>query len=321
MRSSCSIIAHRGASGYLPEHTLESKALAYGMGADYIEQDVVATCDERTIVLHDIYLDDVTDVADVFPDRHRADGHYYAIDFCLDEIRTLRVHERRRPGTRERLFPDRFRAPTLGFRIATLAEEIELVQDLNRSTGRHVGIYPEVKDPAWHLRHQIDLSRLVLDELHRYGYSRREDLAYVQCFDAFELRRMRETLGSRLKLVQLLPAGGELAASGSSAALREIAEYAIGVGLPFDELVAPADHIDANAFCAATPLFGSSREAGLSLHAYTFRRDRVPAWAPTFEALLRYFLVDLSIEGLFCDHPDIAVGIRDSGAGGECQSP
>src|ERR1700742_3652085 len=82
------VIAHRGASAYLPEHTLPAKALAFGMGADYLEQDVVLTKDHVPIVLHDIQLDEVTDVAAKFPGRARDDGRYYAIDFSLDEIRT-----------------------------------------------------------------------------------------------------------------------------------------------------------------------------------------------------------------------------------------
>ena len=86
------VIAHRGASGYLPEHTLEGVAMAHAMGADYIEQDVVLTRDDQLIVLHDLYLNAVTDVAATFPDRKREDGKHYAIDFTLEEIKTLRVH-------------------------------------------------------------------------------------------------------------------------------------------------------------------------------------------------------------------------------------
>ncbi|MCT7144116.1 glycerophosphodiester phosphodiesterase family protein, partial [Salmonella enterica] len=84
------VIAHRGASGYLPEHTLPAKAMAYAQGADYLEQDLVMTKDDHLVVLHDHYLDRVTDVADRFPDRARKDGRYYAIDFTLDEIKSLK---------------------------------------------------------------------------------------------------------------------------------------------------------------------------------------------------------------------------------------
>lgn len=82
------VIAHRGASAYLPEHTLEAKAMAYAMRPDYIEQDLVLSKDDHLIVMHDIYLDSTTNVADVFPGRARDDGHYYTIDFTLEELKT-----------------------------------------------------------------------------------------------------------------------------------------------------------------------------------------------------------------------------------------
>jgi len=101
------IIAHRGASGYLPEHTLPAKALAYAMGADFLEQDVVATRDDQLVVLHDIYLDRVTNVAERFPGRAREDGRYYARDFDLGEMRTLKVTERLDAGGLP-VYPHRF---------------------------------------------------------------------------------------------------------------------------------------------------------------------------------------------------------------------
>ncbi|HEX7236991.1 MAG TPA: glycerophosphodiester phosphodiesterase family protein, partial [Gammaproteobacteria bacterium] len=149
------VIAHRGASGYLPEHTLAAKALAHGLGADYLEQDVVATRDSQLVVLHDLYLDDVTDVAQKFSGRHRQDGRHYVIDFDLAELETLTVFERRAPGTANAKYPARFPADTALFRIATLPQELELIRGLNRSTGRTAGIYSEIKDPEWHRRHGV----------------------------------------------------------------------------------------------------------------------------------------------------------------------
>ena len=88
------VIAHRGASGYIPEHTMESKSMAYAMGADYIEQDIVLTKDNVPIVIHDIFLDEVTNVSEIFPKRSREDGRFYLIDFSLEEIMKLSVNER-----------------------------------------------------------------------------------------------------------------------------------------------------------------------------------------------------------------------------------
>ena len=109
--------AHRGACGYLPEHTLPSYALAYGMGADYIEPDLVLTKDGIFICVHDIYLEDTTNVEEIFPDRHREDDHWYAIDFLLSEIKSLTVHERsKKDGTP--YYPDRFPQGDSNFEVA-----------------------------------------------------------------------------------------------------------------------------------------------------------------------------------------------------------
>jgi glycerophosphoryl diester phosphodiesterase len=198
------VIAHRGASGYLPEHTLEAKALAYGMGANYLEQDVIASRDNELVVLHDIHLDRVTNVAEKFPDRKRDDGRYYVRDFDVAELKTLRVWERRDEDGLTAVFPNRFPTGQGAFQIPTLREEIKLVQGLNRSTGRSVGIYVEIKRPAWHLSEGVDLSPILLQLLDDFGYRSRDDLAFVQCFDAAEVRRIRRDLGCELKLVQLL---------------------------------------------------------------------------------------------------------------------
>ena len=102
------------------------------------------------VVLHDVQIDTVTDVARRFPDRRREDGRTYAIDFTLAELKTLAVHERVDPKTGEPVFPGRFPAGKGAFSIPTLDEELDLIAGLNASTGREVGIYPEIKAPAWH---------------------------------------------------------------------------------------------------------------------------------------------------------------------------
>ena len=123
------IIAHRGASGYLPEHTLESKALAYGMGADYLEQDLVLSRDDIPVVIHDIHLDEVTDVAQVYPERKREDGRFYVIDFDFEELLKLRVTERFNRETGESVYPDRFPQGSSTFKLHSLQQEIEALQN------------------------------------------------------------------------------------------------------------------------------------------------------------------------------------------------
>jgi glycerophosphoryl diester phosphodiesterase len=297
------VIAHRGASGYLPEHTLEAKALAYGQGADYLEQDVVATRDGTLIVLHDIVLEQVTDVAQRYPERRRADGHWYAIDFDIDEIRQLVVLGRRR------LSEQQSRKPTDRYRIPTLEEELAFVRHLNDATGRRVGVYPEIKHPRWHKSHGIDLARLMTEQLASFGYSSRDDVAYIQCFDAAELRRVRDELGCALPLIQLVEDSSDYAALLSRQGLQELAQYAQGIGPSWIQLLDQSRLADGGK-PAAGALAAAAREQGLLLHPYTFKREGLPAFAPTLEVLLELFYRVVGVDGVFCDFPDVAVRVR-----------
>jgi glycerophosphoryl diester phosphodiesterase len=304
------VIAHRGASGYLPEHTREAKVLAHAQGADFLEQDVVATADGELVVLHDICLEAVTDVAARFPRRNREDGHYYVIDFTLAEIRTLRVVGRRRIAGPENLDREPLRSGGLEFRVSTLAEEIELIHCLNRSLGRSAGLYAEIKEPQWHAAHGVDLGRLLVERLADYGYRRADDAAFVQCFDESELQRLRAKLGTQLKLVQLidrLPHGG-----GPSPA--DVSRYAQGLGTPYRLLVeAPsqaAEKIEPSRFAR------EARAAGLWLHPFTFRCEDLPPYASNLDQLLEIFYWEIGVDGVFCDFPDIAVRVRSAGAPG-----
>ena len=303
------VIAHRGACGYLPEHTLPAKALAYAMGADYLEQDVVLTRDRVPIVVHDVQLDEVTDVAEKFPDRARADGRYYAIDFTLAEIRTLRVHERADRQTGQARYRARFPVCKSRFEIPTLAEEIEFIQGLNHSTGRNVGIYPEIKSPHWHREQGYDISPIVLKLLAEYGYSRADDRVYVQCFDADETRRMREELGTQLPLVQLIAGPPRSAGDDdrhaelvTDAGLAKIAEYAQGIGPALNRIVTGIDDDGQPVFSELAPL---AHRHGLAVHPYTFRADTLPAFAADFDSLMRVFVDGAGVDGLFTDFPDL----------------
>jgi glycerophosphoryl diester phosphodiesterase len=300
------VIAHRGASGYLPEHTLAGKALAFGLGADYLEQDVVATRDGELVVLHDLTLDDVTDVAERFPRRRRDDGLHYVVDFSLAEIRQLTLFERRLPRSQTQKYPNRFAAGIGAGHVVTLDEELAFVAGLNRSTGRAVGIYSEIKDPAWHREHGIDLSSLLLDRLRAHGYSQRAHAAFVQCFDARELLRVREELACDLRLIQLVDSEPAYAELLTREGLARVARTVHGVGPHHGQVVA-----DARGRPEVTELAKLARDSGLRLHPYTFRREDVPAYAPTLESMLELFLRDVPVDGVFCDFPDVAVRVRD----------
>jgi len=304
------IIAHRGASGYLPEHTLEAKAYAHALGADYIEQDVVATRDNELVILHDIHLDSVTNVGEKFPDRHRDDGRFYARDFDLTEIKSLNVSERRNEDGVTQVFPGRFPTGVGRFHVPTFREEIKLIQGMNKSTGREVGVYTEIKRPAWHQAEGVDISPLVLEILDDLGYRSRNDACFVQCFDAVEIRRIRHELGCQLKLVQLIGdnAWGESDTDydrlRTPQGLQELARSVDGIG-PFIGHLLEMSEIDG--IPVSTGLVSAAHDVGLIVHPYTFRADQM---APGFESLqemIRWFVDQLKIDGVFTDFPDMAV--------------
>lgn len=303
------VIAHRGASGYLPEHTLESKAYAHALGADYLEQDVVLSKDGIPVVLHDLWLEGVTDVALVFPGRSRPDGHYYAIDFTLQELRRLSVSERRNADGSPR-WPGRFAASGLRMGIPTLAEEIAFIQALNRSTGRAAGLYPELKAPAFHRAEGHDLARAVLEVLAAAGYSRRSDPVWLQSFDPAELKRVRNELKSDLKLVQLIAddawaeAATDYAAMRSAAGIASIAEYADAIGAWIPHLLRPDGD---GRRAVSTGLAELAHAAGLAVHAYTFRADELPPEVPDADAMHRLLFAVAGVDGLFSDQPDLTL--------------
>ncbi|MEO8224650.1 MAG: glycerophosphodiester phosphodiesterase [Gammaproteobacteria bacterium] len=285
------VIAHRGASGYLPEHTLAAKAMAHAMGADFLEQDVIGTRDGELIVFHDLHLDQLTDVADCFHGRSRPDGLHYCIDFTLAELRTLCVTERRRKGTDKARFPHRFPVNTGSFRIHTLAEELEFIAGLNHSTGRKAGVYAEIKDPEWHARHALPLGDRVVETLAAFGYRNADDGFFVQCFDPEELRRVRAKFGAAVPLIQLLDDGAPVTLE----ALSAVAAYAQGLGPAISSL------------WPDTGLVPRARSLGLLVHPYTFRADELPAGFGSPAELLNVLFGTLQVDGVFTDFPDLVV--------------
>jgi glycerophosphoryl diester phosphodiesterase len=304
------VIAHRGASGYLPEHTIAAKAMAYAQGADFIEQDLVMTRDDELLVFHDLYLDSVSNVRALFPGRAREDGHYYVVDFTLGEIRRLAISERFKvdDGEATAVFPGRFPLEKSTFRIHTFAEEIELIQGLNKSTGRSVGLYPEIKSPAFHRAQGKDISVAVLDVLASYGYSKPTDNLFLQCFDPNELMRIHEELlpamNMNLALVQLIDTDAEFAPLLTAEGIQKISGYAAGIG--------PSMHLLVDPESAANDLQKSglvemAHAAGLKVHPFTFRREpeQIPPYATDFENLLEIFLNEIDVDGVFTDFPDL----------------
>lgn len=303
------IIAHRGASGYLPEHTIASKAAAYAMGADFLEQDLVLSKDGVPVVLHDIHLDTTTDVAQKFPDRHRADGRYYAIDFALAELRQLHATERFNLKTKQAVFPKRFPIWQGSFELHTFEEELQFIQGLNRSTGSRVGIYPEIKAPAWHRGEGQDISRIVLEILRRYGYQTKQDECFLQCFEWDEVKRLRTELGYGGRLILLLGDDAAGRRHCTPAGLAEVAKYADGIGPAMSLVVETA--VDRS--YRLTDLVAQAHAAKLLVHPYTLRADELPKYANSFEALCRIVFAEAQVDGAFTDFTDRAAAYLKTG--------
>lgn len=323
------VIAHRGASGYLPEHTLAAYALAVFQGADFVEPDLVATGDGHLIARHDNLLDCTTDVArrPEFTGRRTTktvDGAsltgWFSEDFTLAEIKRLRAVERIpevRPANAR--FDGQFEVPTL-------AEILDLVQALERVTGRRIGLYPETKHPTHFARLGLALEAPLVRALEERGYARREDPVYIQSFEPGSLERLRGM--TALRLVQLLAAEGkpyDVALAGgtldyrrmaSPEGLAEIARYADGIG-PEKSLILPPDADGTLEPARATGLVREAHAAGLVVHPYTFRAENrfLPAGArrgadPDAPGNvideIRAFLA-AGIDGFFIDQPDLGV--------------
>ena len=339
------VIAHRGASGYLPEHTLAAKAMAYAMGADYIEQDVVMTRDDHLIVLHDPFLDRVTNVTERFPKRFRefeGSKRWLAIDFTLEEIQSLEASQSFSPGKSEsdnnagRIadYPSRFPIFSSSFQVPTLQQEIELIQGLNHSTGKDIGIYVEIKAPWLHQIEGKDISHAVLSVLKEYGYQDKQDKAFVQCFDPDEVRRIHEylmpELNVNLKLVQLIApsswgetrrlVNGKFEVVNNDwmlkpGAMQKLSGYVDGVG-PWKSLLLEnaGQAVEGSSGTEAirpSKLLTEAKATDLMIHPFTFRKDpgKVPAYARDFEHLLEIFLYQLGVDGVFTDFPDIAAQV------------
>ncbi|RCX00614.1 MULTISPECIES: glycerophosphodiester phosphodiesterase [Kosakonia] len=320
------VIAHRGASGYLPEHTLPAKAMAYAQGADFLEQDLVMTKDDQLVVLHDHYLDRVTDVAERFPQRARKDGRYYAIDFTLDEIRSLKFTEgfELEKGKKVQVYAGRFPMGKSDFRIHTFEEEIEFVQGLNHSTGKNIGIYPEIKAPWFHHQEGKDIAAKTLEVLKKYGYTSKQDNVYLQCFDVNELKRIKNELepkmGMDLKLVQLIaytkwnetqeqqPDGKWVNYSYDwmfkPGAMKQIARYADGIGPDYHMLVADGSK---PGNVKLTAMVKEAHASHLQVHPFTVRADQLPPYASDVNQLYKVLYQQAGVDGLFTDFPDKAV--------------
>ena len=327
------VIAHRGASGYVPEHTLGAYALAATMGSDYLEPDVVMTKDGQIIARHDNELGLSTDVAQrpEFAYRRRSqyvDGRnvtgWFTEDFTLVEIKTLRAIERI-PDIR----PGNARMDT-AFDVPTMQEIIDLTKGLEISLHRPIGIYPEIKHGTHFQRLGLAMEQPLVDLLHKNGYRGPEAHIYIQSFEVSNLKELKNM--TDLRLIQLFAGNPSLppydqfvagttltyAQMATPEGLREIATYAYAVG-PDKGYIIPRNA--ENNLGAVTSFVQDAHAAGLKVHPYTFRsenaylpaefrsEDSSPAALGDAEGELKAFLA-AGIDGLFTDQPDDLVRVR-----------
>lgn len=316
------VAAHRGASGYLPEHTLAAKAMAYAMGPDFIEQDVIMTKDGQLMVMHDPQLDTTTDVAKKFPGRQREDGKFYAADFTLPEIETLEVTERFDPATGKPVFSGRFPGNSgIQFKVPRFEDELKLVQGLNKSTGRDVGVYVEVKEPAFYAREGQDITQAVIDMLTKYGYNTPDSNAILQIFDYDAVKAAREK-GWKGNLAMLVTKGGQHLTDDKKThawlmtpeGIAEVSKYANIYAPGFVLLAEPTP--DGSGY-KVTDLADNARKNGMKVHSWTFRKDQPWKGFKDNRQALDAAFKEVKLDGLFADFPDVVIeylqenGLRD----------
>jgi len=299
------VIAHRGASGERPEHTIAAYTRAIEVGADFIEPDLVMTKDGILIARHENEISGTTDIADhpEFANRKTTktiDGQsvtgWFTEDFTLAELKTL--------WARERL--PQLRPANLAWnreRIATLGEILALV----KAAKRRVGLYPETKHPSYFASIGLPLERPLVRALARAGYTRATDPVFIQSFESGNLKTLHTI--TRLRLVQLIDADG--AAMVTRAGLSAIAGYAQGIG-PNKALVINGT--------TPTALIRDAHAAGLLVHPWTFRAENMflppqfqrgddPKAHGDLRGEIRAVLA-AGVDGVFSDFPGEAVAAR-----------
>lgn len=337
------VIGHRGASGYVPEHTLSAYYIAIQQGADYVEPDLVMTKDGVLVARHENEIGGTTNVGEhpEFAARRTTkliDGvnvqGWFTEDFTLAEIKTLRTRERipalRPDNTR---FDGQFEIPTLDEVLALVRSANEQRDWLARKYGKPrptpIGVYPETKHPSYFDAIGLSLEEPLVRTLHRWGYSGKQAPVIIQSFEVANLKDLRRM--TRVPLAQLINSSGapyDFVLSGdrrtyadlaTRAGLRDIAKYADGVGVN-KELIIPRD---ANGNLGTpTAVVADAHAAGLVVHIWTMRAEnnflpaefRLGADPATFGDLaaeVRVFLA-AGIDGFFTDQPNIGVLARDA---------
>ena len=343
------VIAHRGASGYMPDHTLEGYAKAIELGADFIEPDLVATKDGVLIARHEPNLKDTTDVAKrpEFASRKRTmkvDGNdeegWFASDFTLAEIKTLRAIQPR--GDRSKAFDGQFQVPTF-------EEVLALREAKSKETGRQIGIYPETKHPTYHQQLGLGLEKPLVALLQKYKLNRKDAPVFIQSFEAANLKQLRKLTAN--KLVYLLDAN-DVRPDGSIDTLRPYDHVVAGDARTYADMLTPAGLKEIRRFAdgigpwkpyliswqAMTDKAGKAMDVngdkvvdqrdmtllepnsvirdahklGLVVHPYTFRNEAKHLAANFMERPAEEYRLFFAagVDGVFTDYADTALATR-----------
>lgn len=284
------VIAHRGASGYLPEHTLAAYELAIRMGADIVEPDLQTTSDGVLIAMHDSTLNRTTNVETVLGMRN---GGYRVSDYTYAEIRQLTVEPA--SSTASTSYPGY--TPTMAdpFKVPTFAEVMAFVNAHNTASGDDIGIYPEAKTP-----NSTAMNQQILNEMKAAGFDAPEDHAILQTFShagARELAELQALMGmdntiAALGYARLTDDGFGLldATTGQVSLLSDLALFADGLGVSLSGSAMGAEFIQA------------AHALGMTVHGWTFNKsNRDDAYAQ-YE-----FWVDAGMDGIFTNYTDLAV--------------
>lgn len=311
------IIAHRGASGHLPEHTLEAYTLAINQDADFIEPDLVSTKDGILVVRHENEIGKTTDAAQKFPDRKKTktiDGEkvegFFVEDFTLAEIKSLRARE---------WMPFRSKANDGKFQVPTFDEVLILVKEKSKEKKKDIGVYPELKHPSYFRSIQLPLEDRAVASLHGKGFLEESAPVFLQCFEVEPLKNLAQK--TKLRRVFLIGESGQpydLTLKGDKRTyadfltkdgLKEVRTFAHGIG-PSKKLIVPRTKGDSSA--PPTTLVADAHAASLLVHPYTFRNERYfLAGDHGGDPMKEYFqFFELGVDGLFSDYPDTAIKAR-----------
>ncbi len=313
------VIGHRGASGYRPEHTIESYRLGIEMGADYIEPDLVSTKDHVLIARHENEISGTTNAADIFPDKKNTkeiDGvkvtGWFTEDLTLKEIKQLKAKER---------LPYRDQKYNGQFDIPTLEEIIDFVNKKEKELNKKIGIYIETKHPSYFKSINLPLEKKIVGALKKNKLIDKTSKIYIQSFEISNLQELKKMTNVNLVFLmdekQKIPFDyqmknikttyGDLT---TDEELKKLALVVSGIG-PYKRLILPEN--DKGELGPATDLVARAQKLGLKVHPYTFRSDQINLHKSYNKDAMKEYIefFKLNVDGVFSDFPDVAIQARE----------